>query len=152
MEKEINDIIKKNLPAEVGSILKQRLEQAETDAETVESQKRQLKENSARFSDLNEQILAYQKLDERNSKLEERERAVENKERSLEIETLKYQLASEKDKTDFSHKVALGLVRNVEYRKNIFDSENAMGYYDQQGKWVEPRNESKSHTEEKKAE
>jgi hypothetical protein len=45
-----------------------------------------------------------------------------------ELEKVKYQLASEKEKTGFTKEVALGLVRNTIFRKTVFDSENQAPY------------------------
>ena len=58
---------------------------------------------------------------------EEREKELQEKEIKFEVETLKYQLSAEKDKTETIQSIALGLVRNTEYRKTIFDSENPGG-------------------------
>jgi len=125
LEKELQESIKKNLPQQVGEVLKQRLEQADKDANEV----KRLKELLDKYADdkigLEKQIEEYKQFDSRNSLLESREKEIETKEKQLEVETLKYQLQSEKDKTEFSQKVALGLVRNVEYRKNIFDTETS---------------------------
>lgn len=79
-QKELQESIKKNLPQQVGEILKQRLEQADEDAKKAEE-------------------LA-SKLIERNEEVEELEKII-------------------RDYKQFD-------VRNVEYRKNIFDSESGM--------------------------
>ena len=79
---------------------------------------------------------------------EQREKTLELNERQFEVNSLKYKLAAEKDKTEFSKNVALGLVRNTEYRKTIFDTENSGGMpmQDGSGHYVYPKPTSKSHT------
>ena len=96
-------------------------------------------------------IEKHKTIDEREEAVTKREVDVTEKENKSEIEKLKYQLESEKDKTQFSKAVALGLVRNIEYRKNVFDSEhvNLGGYQDPNGNWVypQPSNTIKNFTE-----
>lgn len=150
MEQEIKAIIEKNLPAQVGDFLKERLIQAEEDAAKVKELQRILDTRAAAIRDLEKQIAYYKKLDERNNTLEAREKIVSDKERNLEIETLKFQLASEKEKSIFSKDVALGLVRNIEYRRSLFDSKNKP-YIDQYGH-TQYQNTSQNSDEKKVAE
>jgi len=151
MEKEMQEIIKKNLPAQVGDALKTRLEQAEKDADTVKRQAEQILSKEAIIRCLEKIVSDYREFDARNVALEGREKAVADSERNLKIATLEFQLAAEKEKTTFSKEVALGLVRNTEYRKNVFDNENQSGYYDGNNHWVMPTPINKSLTEDKKA-
>jgi hypothetical protein len=124
LEKELQESIKKNLPQQVGETLKQRLEQADKDAAEVKRLNEKNEELAKNLIQKNVEIEEYRKLDIRNDSLESREKEIETKEKQLEVETLKYQLQAEKDKTTFSQNVAMGLVRNIEYRKSIFDSES----------------------------
>lgn len=151
MNPEIKAIIEKNLPAEVGTTLKTVLEKAAQDAETVKLQVQRINTLEQGVLKQEETIKNYQKQDERNAKLGEREKIVSEKERNLEIETLKFQLAAEKEKTSFSKEVALGLVRNIEYRNHIYDTQTGSGYYNQQGMWVAPTEATKSFEEKKEA-
>ncbi len=152
MEKEISEIIKKNLPQEVGETLRKTLEEGERN-------RADLKDAVIRIKDLEEQrellknlIEEYKKKDERNSELEAREEALKAGENKLQIDTLTFQLASEKEKTAFTKEVALGLVRNIEYRKNIFDSETQAPYQDNNGNYIYPTNMAKNYQESKQAE
>lgn len=133
MEAEIKAIIQKNLPAEVGTILKERLEQAEEDAANLEQTREQLKNRDRHVANLESVIEDYKKFDQRNATLEEREKAVSQSERDLKVATLEYQLAAEKDKTAFSQSVTLGLVRNTEYKSVVFDSKSGPDGRDQYG-------------------
>lgn len=124
-EQEFQEVIKKNLPAQVGDVLKARLEQADRDANTIKTQDERIKELNQQVMKANELIENYKQFDKRNEALDGREKGLKEKEIIFEIEVLKYQLLAEKDKTEFSKNIALGLVRNTEYRKTIFDSETS---------------------------
>jgi DNA repair exonuclease SbcCD ATPase subunit len=154
LEKEIQESIKKNLPQQVSDVLKARLEQADKDAARVKTLEKEVKDLEEQEEVFKSTIKEYNKLDERNSLLESRGKELETKERNLEIEQLKYQLSAEKDKTTFSQSVALGLVRNIEYRKNIFDSENPGGAptFDQYNNAHYPMSTSKHHESTERAE
>jgi len=89
-------------------------------------------------------IKKYRQNDTRNALLEEREKKLIEAERNLKIATLEFKLGSERDKTQFSKDIALGLVRNTEYRKHIYDSEQQTGYYDGTGRWIQPSPINKS--------
>lgn len=148
LQKEIQEAIEKSLPLQVGQVLKTRLEQADKDAVKLKQQEESLASKNATITGLEKRIEEYVKFNERNLLLEAREKAVEEKERNLKLATLEFQLASEKEKTEFTKSVAMGLVRNSEYRKNIFDNENQTGYYNGTT-WVQPTPISKSLTETK---
>ena len=148
MELEFKAIIEKNLPAQVGDVLKKKLEQADKDAADLSNARRANEDAVKKIEELNKQITDYKKFDERNAALEAREKACDIQERDLKVKTLEYQLQNEKDKTQFSKEVALGLVRNLEYRKNIFDSEIQSGYQGPNG-WVYPTPVNKSLDETK---
>ena len=135
MELEIKEIIAKNLPAHVGDVLKTRLEQADKNDIKIEVQTKELEAKDKTIRELEKTIRDYSALDQRNSQLSAREKEVEDKERDLKIKTLEYQLDSEKDKTKFSQDVALGLVRNSEYRRSLFDNISEPGK-DQYGNYV----------------
>lgn len=150
MEKEFEEIIKKNLPAQVGEVLKTRLEQADRDATQVKQQEELLKKKDLANLNLQQRIDEYVAYDVRNASLDGREKIIQEKERNLEIETLKFQLSAEKEKTDFSKQVALGLVRNMEYRKTVFDNESKP-YQDQHG-YTQYGNTTKNLDEKKSAE
>lgn len=147
MDQEINEIIKKNLPAQVGEVLKQRLEQAERDATDLKKYAAELAEANATVSELKIMLVRHKSLDERAEALTAREIAVDVLERAQKISQLQYELESEKQKTDFVKNVALGLVRNTEYRKNIFDSETQSGHYNENGMWIQPTPVNKAFEE-----
>jgi hypothetical protein len=143
---EIQEIIKKNLPQQVGDVLKVRLEQAEKDANLVVQLKNkisQLEESVKKQLDLLDE---YELLDRRNSKLDEREVLLNKKQHDLDLEILQQKFENEKDKSDFAKSLALGLVRNTEFRKSVYDTENQAGYSSGTN-WIQPTPIHKSLTE-----
>lgn len=150
MEKEIEEIIKKNLPAQVGEVLKTRLEQAERDANTVKSQSEQIVSKTATILGLEKTISDYKQFDNRNSALEAREKAVAEKERNQKVFEAELKLAeAEKRTADATNFVGM-VFKSPIYRKTTFENENGMQSWNSQTN----RNEfvpsgGKSKTEEK---
>jgi hypothetical protein len=148
LEKEIQESIKKNLPQQVSEVLRVRLEQADKDAKKVREVESRVDCLNQEVMRANEKLLLYKEFDTRNSLLESAQKELETERNSLELEKLKYQLQAEKDKTQFSQNLAMGLVRNTEYKKTIFDSENVGGLpvMDGQGYSHYPIPTNKHHT------
>lgn len=150
LEKEIQESIAKNLPSQVGEVLKERLELIPKLERQIESLLTTQKDSSKTVSDLESKLSEYKSLDTRNSTLVARESAVDLKDRNLEIESLKVQLAAEKDKSEFAKNTALGLVRNIEYRSSIHDSQTQASYSNGNN-YVCPSPVNTIHTESKSA-
>jgi hypothetical protein len=137
LQAELQVIYEKHLPKQVGETLQKRLELADKlekeNSDLIKTNKTQYEE----IQNLKGIIEKHKTIDEREEAVTKREVDVTEKENKSEIEKLKYQLESEKDKTQFSKAVALGLVRNIEYRKNVFDTEMSPGtsYYDSVGNY-----------------
>ncbi len=152
MTEEIRLIVEKNLPAQVGDVLKVTLDQAKKDAQLVELYRTQIKSFEETIREKNSIIDEFKKMETRNAALDVRENSIKEKERVFSILELEYKLASEKEKTEFTKSIAMGLVKNTEYRKTIFDSENSAGYTDSNGVFHYPAPVSKSFIETKHAE
>lgn len=90
---EFQAIIDKNLPFQVGEILKKRLQQAEIDAGMVKTQDSMLLKKDENIKGLEKIINDYKSLDSRNAAIETREKAVDLKERQMEVEKLKHELS-----------------------------------------------------------
>lgn len=116
--KDITDAIEKQLPAQVGDVLRKRLEQAEADKAELEKARAKIAKLSGDTDELRT-LNARQAADlAKHVALNEREAKVSERERQAEIAELKVKLDAE---TRFGAKVTeamLGLVRNVEYRNN----------------------------------
>ena len=119
IEKDLQESIKKNLPAQIGEELRLVLIKGKEDAaKLVIAEDKNVELNKT----INVQQEQIRQLNEKLSlagDIDAREKAVAEAERNIKIEKLEYQLKSEQDKTNFAQNVALGLVRNTEYRKSV---------------------------------
>lgn len=116
----ITEAIEKSLPKQVGEVLQSELQ--ELARLRVENEKL-LKEVTDRELLINDQrnLLATQKEElAKHDDLDRRVKKIEEQENKQVIERLQYQLDAEKNKTEFAKDVSMGLVRNIEYRKNVF--------------------------------
>lgn len=136
LNKKIEDAIKDSMPSKVGDELKKLLEQGKNDAVKVIQLNNEITDLKKNLHSQLTKLQEYAKLDERNATLEAREKKVAEDERQIELKTLQYQLEAEKAKTEFTKNVALGLVRNTEYRRKLFDNINEPSGTDQYGNHV----------------
>lgn len=120
MEKEILEIISKNLPAQVGDTLKQRLEQATYLEGKVKELENEKVRQAQLITTLQTEASKHQAISVREANVSAREEKVYKEEVEMRIKTLEVQLAAAAEKTQFAKDVALGLVRNIEYRKEAF--------------------------------
>jgi hypothetical protein len=124
IQKDIQDAIEKQLPAQVGEVLRTRLEQAEKDAATVKHNATTLAEFRSDIRKLESQVEARDAKLKQHGDIDKREAEVAQRERDLKITLLEAQLVTEKDKSAFVKEVALGLVRNAEFRRSVFENHN----------------------------
>ena len=151
MEQQIKDIIEKNLPKQVGETLQKRLAEADKDEAELEKLKNQKEKDLKEIERL--RILLSEKESQlgEHENLNNREKEITDRETAFEVSKLKYQLQSEIDKTAFSKEVALGLVRNTQYRRDVFDNVSEPGGTDQYGNIMyanKTQNLTESRTEE----
>lgn len=122
LEKEIAEAIEKNLPAQVGKSLQERLKKVELleiDNETLRSK---VTDKDSEIEKLNETISTYKELDQRNSTLEVREKVVEEKERKIEVELLTLKVSEAERRADMVSGFMSGLVRNTTFKKEVINS------------------------------
>lgn len=122
IETEIKDAIGKHLPQQVSEVLQERLKQADIDATTIVTQKDKLGSLAAKVSDLEAQLRTANEELKKHGALAVREAAVVEKERNADIAALKVQLEASQGNTAFAKELALGLVRNTEFRRQVFDN------------------------------
>lgn len=132
MEKEIEEIIKKNLPAQVGETLRKTLEQGEKYKVELDATVHSFECERKKVVALESRIDEYKKSDERNSKLEARETAVSEKERNQKVFEAELKLAeAEKRTTDATNFVGM-VFKSPIYRKTTFENENGMQNWNSQ--------------------
>ena len=122
LTKEYTDIIEKHLPAQVGSVLQTVLKDADHNKvriqqleEKVANLQQTIFEKNAKIAQFENKQILYNNLEARKTELDELER-------KLKIDVLTYKLEAETQKTAFCKDVALGLVRNTEYRKSAYNN------------------------------
>jgi len=133
LEKEIKAAIEANLPAQVGDVLKEKLLQADRDAAQVKALTEELCTRKKDLCECDAKLHEYSKFDARNAELDTREEDLNLKVRLSVTNELNYQLEAEKDKTAFVKELAMGLVRNTEYRRELFNSQYTPTNVDQFG-------------------
>ena len=121
--KNIEEVVKASLPQQVGEQLRKRLEETDKLEKELKDQKVLNKNQAESLNESNKLISELQKNAVKVSEIERREKEVSEKERNQEIEKLKYQLDCEKYISKHTMDVAMGLVRNTTYKKQILDSE-----------------------------
>jgi len=122
LEDEIKIAIEKNLSAEVGKTLKVVLEKAEKDAEQVGQLSKQVEALKNTLLESQAELRKHEQLDLRMKSVEDAEKKNTQDALKIKTDTLEYQLETEKDKTKFVTGVAMGLVRNTEFRRSLFDN------------------------------
>lgn len=152
MNDEIKNIIEQHIPLQVGAVLKELLAKGEKAISQVESLEKLVSELRKEISAKNERLVEYAKFDSRNETLENKSIELADRERNLRITILENKLADEVAKSEFAKSIGLGLVRNIEFRKNVFDSENQSAYQNTNGEWIYPTPVNKNLNETKSAE
>lgn len=149
LKQEFEEAIDKHLSKEVGTRLQSRLRE-------LENKEAQLEVRTAeRDAFKNERDIVHKKLwdqqdfEKREQALETRAQELEKKERDLEITVLKIQNEEANKRALWAEGLAMGLVRNTNYRKGVFDSksENVPYQYPGGGMGIQNVNNSSSHQE-----
>lgn len=122
LTKEYTDIIEKHLPAQVGSVLQTVLKDAEANKARIIQLEDLITDLRRKIDSRDSEIAQYEKKQQLYNNLETRKAELDEFERKLKIEALTYQLNSEKEKSAFCKEVAIGLVRNTEYRKTAYNN------------------------------
>lgn len=119
MEQEILDLIKRQLPEHVGSALRERLVQADKDAEAVKAQAEKLKQYSDNVRGLGEQVGKLLSVVGDKAVLDLREKDIEKRERDLEL-TLARNAYKESEESRQQLFQLIGLVfKNPIYKETI---------------------------------
>lgn len=124
MQDEINQIIAKNLPQAVGDELRKRLEQADRDALLLKSAVTNQEAQRVEIASLKEQLAAHAAKLSLHGDLAKREADVAARERGAENQALRIELEAHKGNAQFARDVAMGLVRNTEFRNSVHENHN----------------------------
>jgi hypothetical protein len=122
ISEELIASIQKNLPAAAADVIQTRLAQAKTLENRVEYLTKQLADQSERLNSATKSSSRMEMDLAKHQALDVREADISMRERDLEITVLKIQLEGSKGNAEFARNVALGLVRNTEFRTTNYSS------------------------------
>lgn len=120
---EVHEAIVRNLPQAVGATLQERLKKADADAAELVRAQSLNAELARKVDEANAKILQQMEQLKKHQALDAREAAVAERERSAELAEMRIKLEAAAGNAQFAREVALGLVRNTEYRHSIFESQ-----------------------------
>lgn len=122
LPEDIQAAVSKHLPQALGEELQKRLKKADEDALRVQSLQKMFDDAEKQKERLNLRIEGLEKQLKQHAELADREKAVDKREHDADLTELKIRLDAEQSKNQFAKDVALGLVRNVEYRNSVFEN------------------------------
>lgn len=136
IQKDLSAVINANLPAAVGAELQKVLAKGQEDANArvhlelqVTHLQQSLKTVQEALSEAEARLRDHRALDIRTVELDKRAAA-------MELDLLRHSLAQAQDNTKFARDVALGLVRNTEYRNSVFESQSSRQHVVPQGSFL----------------
>lgn len=128
IEQKIQEAIEANLPAQVGETLKKRLEQAQNDAEEVESLRRKLSLSRAAEDRLTAEVDGLKKDLLRHAELSEREKTVAARENKLEVVMAQRDKTAAEDKCNALFSLVGTIFKNTVVRENVCESLSRNNY------------------------
>jgi hypothetical protein len=133
MTREISEIIKKHLPAQVGDVLKERLKQADQDATDLENAEKALLARGVDIDRLQKQVAEYRALDARNAELATREELVADRERHQNVFAAELKaLEAEKRASELAGFVGMVFrspIFRTSYQNDLFSNYNSQGLH-----------------------
>jgi glucan-binding YG repeat protein len=133
MEQEIKDIIAKNIPEQVGTVLKQRLERAEKDAHDNEVLRERLDEKNDEIKMLYKEISDLKKNEIHKEFLDKLQDELNTKGRALELEITKIKLEEAIKRSEATYRLTEQIFRSPVTRKQIENM--TLSSYDSQGRY-----------------
>jgi len=124
LSKEIQELIVKHLPSELGETLRNLLASAANDAQALQDARAYIKQTGEITANLSAQVGELSTQLERHKNIDARMRELEESERNRKIFQLETELAAEKRITSVLDQTLGKLVRNTEYRNTLFGKEN----------------------------
>ena len=146
---EINAIIKKNLPAQVGKELQGVLAQGEADKAALKKLEGEFATLEQNYDELKDKKAAWEKVQQEKKTLADERAKFEEEKRDAKVEELTYKLAEAEKRADTVKEFTASLVRNTLVRKTIFDTETPGSYQDSNGNWHYPTPTTKAFDETK---
>ena len=139
MEKEIKELIERNLPKQTGEVLAKRLEEA---AE-LEEKFLKLSEKNDSLKKQNDELtklkLKKTSLDIIELQQKSQQEALDKAAINLKVDELEYKLNAEKEKTQLVTNFTTELFKNRSVGQRLISSGGIDGYNDSNGNWVNQR-------------
>lgn len=121
---ELQEAINKNLPSMVGEQLVKRLDEADRDRTELQAAKALTARQAQTNGELLQHLKEAQEALAKHTEIDVRETAIKDRERLAEAAELRTRLDCAEKSAQFARDVALGLVRNTEFRRDVFNSNN----------------------------
>lgn len=148
MDKEILEIIDKNMPAMVGEALKARLQQADEDKAQLAHTTKLYKEKCETIRDLEAQKDKLREALNKHVELEKREDAVREREIKQEVELLKVQIEAQKRIASAGWEFLNTLAKNPTVKESVYRSIHNGSTYNNGGTQYYPTGDSETRTTE----
>lgn len=120
--KDLTDIIAKNLPQAVGEQLQQRLLKADADASDVLRLKSNAESDKRDIRSLESRLAVAEAALKKHADLDAKAAAIAERERNRDISDLQVQLAAAQENAKFAQELLRGLVRNTEFRRDVWET------------------------------
>lgn len=146
LQGDITKVLKDHMPEYVCGVVKDRLEEADRMENELENVKAELEETDRAYKECMKLKLKADNLVEKERALDAREALLEAEkadfERNKTVYELEQQLKAAHSVTANTMEVMRNLTRNVDFRRNIFKTEDIVqpGYTDQYGCHMGPQN------------
>ncbi len=130
MEAEIKKIIEENLPAQVGDVLKKRLEQADRDVDTIKTLETNLKKRTGELKEANKEIETLRERWLRDDELKQRDETLTKRENKINVFQAELRAQEAQNRADEIFSLVDSVFKNPRIRKSIF---NQHEYHNEKG-------------------
>ena len=131
IDQEIMEALKKQMPAKMFEATKEKIAENDKMVVRIKELERKVDNQDDQIANLTAELGEHGKLDvrekaviEKEADIKKRKSVLWTKELEMTKKEMEYQLDAEKSKSQFCKEVALGLVRNIEFRKNVYSNGN----------------------------
>lgn len=120
LSQEMQDLIRNNLPEQVGQVLRQRLEQAERDVILVAAQAHDISELRARLAEATKQLASQEQMSKSADVLAKREASVQARERDVEVFETRLQVAESEKRAQLAKEFVSLVFRSPVYTRSTW--------------------------------
>ena len=151
MEEKLNELIRENLPQQIGEQLQKELEDLKQLRQSDKDKDETIKNQQEEIQKLKALEIKQLELDQQQIELSEYKKQLDIQrfeiEKELSVIQAKKESLAERNSDIFS--LVNSLTRNTSFRKSVFEStmDNNCGYTDSSGTYHPPKNETKNTTE-----